>query len=247
MKRICVIWSVIALCLCSCVKNKDNSSAEAESVVVASETTVPAVPEKKVQPGIVVKKDDEPEVKRFGDEVTVKRFEVSLRELEKAIDLTDVHKIVFEQCTFSDGDKTVLSSADAVTVIIMKNCTLKTLDFLSAFPSLEAVYAPHVVLMFPDEYEVDLSDCKNLVFIDMFEMNFHITFSRIKALPPSLEVFAMYDARFDWTNLPELQEKNPRLKFSLPIDEAEWKAKGVCFTTFEDMQAAEKKYHLGLK
>ena len=215
--------------------------------LVACKTKKESLDVTKVKASTTTAQQPEYSIQKLGDVVTVKNYEGSLSALAQLQDVSGVVQIVFDSCSFLGEPGTPLKNAEQVVSVVLKSCVFDALDFLACFPCLEAVYAPHTVDKFPEGYEIDLTACKHLKFIDMFDANFHITFARIKALPDSLDVFSMYDAMFDETNLVDLQEIHPSLKFSLPLDKDEWQAKGLRFADFEDFQAANKKYNLGMK
>ena len=131
----------------------------------------------------------------------------------------------------------------------MKFCSFYSLDFLTHLPSLEAVYAPFSITRFTPLYEIDLTKSEKLVFFYMTHMQRNIQFKRIKALPPSLEVFSTTDAIFDMDNLRTLRDVGGgKLIYGLDSYTAKKVAdQGLEFAVPATYQKYDKIYHLGMK
>lgn len=152
-------------------------------------------------------------IEKLNGNLKIKDLNYSLTEAIPAAQLADVEILFLNHCDvrmFKDELKYIKHAK----VLWLSNCVLDGLEFLDKLPSLEVFHASST--SFPRRYgELDLSKSKRLVYFYIDGMNFNIEFSRIKALPKSLEIFGT-DALFERGNLPDLQRKgNEKLHFDI--------------------------------
>ncbi len=172
-------------------------------------------------------------------------------EISKISGLEGFHKlgkIVFDSVSFSKNMH-FEKKTSGVKVLVMNFCSFYSLYFLRDLPSLEAVYAPFSATRFTPIYEIDLSANRNLVFFFITQMQRNTKFKRIKALPPSLEVFGASDAIFDMSNLRDLRDAGGgKLIFGLNEYTAEKVSEqGLEFANPATYQTYDQRYHLGMK
>jgi len=136
-----------------------------------------------------------------------------------------------------------------VKVLVLQFCSFDDLDFLRDLPSLEAVSAPASATKFSPAYEIDFSENQHLAFFFLTHSQRNFKFKRIKALPPSMEVFSTPDALFDMSNLRALRDAGGgKLVFDFyePIAE-KLAGQGLEFATAETYAKYNQKYNLGMK
>jgi len=184
-----------------------------------------------------------------GNRVTVSKFSGKLSALEKIQGIEGAESIVFENADFGQSVLPKKFRMENVKTVILKSCKVSNLDFLGLFPGVKAVSSEQTATLFPEDYEIDLSSCENLVFFYMFHMNFNVKFKRIKALPRSMKVFYVPDAIFDMSNLKELQKEGKgKPLFGLSsAARKELAGKKIFFASRQDLSNYNYAYKLGLK